>query len=148
MILLRLFIGWHFLYEGVVKLHSPSWTAKGYLLSADGFMNGFFQWLASDHLITVIDTLNIVALLLVGITLILGFYERTGYWVGVVLLASYYLAHPAFPWLEQGPSEGSYWFINKNLIELAALLVLMRFPTGRTFGLASLSATKSPLKST
>jgi thiosulfate dehydrogenase [quinone] large subunit len=31
--------------------------------------------------------------------------------------------------------EGSYWFVNKNLIELAACLVIYQFPTGKYFGL-------------
>ena len=55
--------------------------------------------------------------------------------VGVFLLALYYLAHPSFPWLPQVNVEGSYWFVNKNLIELAACLVLYKMPTSETFGL-------------
>jgi len=43
---LRILIGWHFLYEGIAKLLSPAWTAKYYLLgsnwifvSMDGFVS-------------------------------------------------------------------------------------------------------------
>ena len=71
LVILRMLIGWHFLYEGVIKFYSPSWTAKGYLLSAT-YMESFFHWLASDSMISTIDTLNIAALLLVGVGLILG----------------------------------------------------------------------------
>ena len=28
---LRVFVGWHFLYEGLTKLTAPSWSAAGYL---------------------------------------------------------------------------------------------------------------------
>ena len=42
LVLLRLTIGWHFLYEGVIKLHNPYWSAKGYLLSAEGVFKPFF----------------------------------------------------------------------------------------------------------
>ena len=135
LILLRIFVGWHFFYEGIIKAYNPSWTAKGYLLGADGFMNGFFYWLGDDSLIPLVDTLNIAALLFAGFALILGIFERAGAWVGVLLLTFYYLAHPAFPWLDQGVSEGSYWFVNKNLVELAALLVLYQMPTGKYFGI-------------
>ncbi|MDX5478206.1 MAG: DoxX subfamily, partial [Cyclobacteriaceae bacterium] len=47
LVLLRLLIGWHFLYEGVIKLYSPAWTAKGYLMSAT-YLESFFRWMASE----------------------------------------------------------------------------------------------------
>ena len=46
-----------------------------------------------------------------------------------------YLAVPAFPWLPSPPqTEGSYLFVNKNVIEMLALFALMCLPTGRWFG--------------
>ena len=137
LIILRLFIGWHFLYEGVIKLYNPSWTAKGYLLSAE-FMKPFFAFLASDSLIGIIDTINITLLILVGVLLIAGF--KTGWAAigGMLLLAMYYLAHPPFTGITQGPAEGSYWIVNKNLVELAALYVIYLFPTASSFGLEAL----------
>ena len=86
-------------------------------------------------MITVVDTLNIVGLIAVGIGLILGLKIRWACVGGILLLALYYLAHPPFPGLEQGPAEGSYWIVNKNLIEMAALLVLYQFPSYTAFGL-------------
>ncbi len=79
--------------------------------------------------------MNMTALILVGLTLILGVYEKLGAFVAMGLLAMYYLAHPSFPWLHQVNVEGSYWFVNKNLIELVACLVIYQFPTGQYFGL-------------
>ena len=32
LVVLRVFIGWHFLYEGLVKLLNPYWSAAGYLV--------------------------------------------------------------------------------------------------------------------
>jgi thiosulfate dehydrogenase (quinone) large subunit len=137
LVLLRILIGWHFLYEGVIKVYSPSWSAKGYLLSAT-YMESFFQWLASESMISIVDTLNIGALLLIGFGLIIGFKTKWASILGIGLLILYYLAHPPFPGYPQGPSEGSYWIVNKNLIEAAALLVLYLFPTETSFGLARL----------
>ncbi|WP_194976792.1 DoxX family membrane protein [Aquiflexum lacus] len=137
LVAMRLLIGWHFLYEGVIKLYSPSWTAKGYLLSAT-YMQSFFQWLASESMISVVDTLNIAALILVGIGLIVGFKTKWVSVVGIGLLLLYYFAHPPFPGYAQGPSEGSYWLVNKNLIEAAALLVVFLFPTEYAFGIGRL----------
>lgn len=141
LVILRMLIGWHFLYEGVIKLYSPSWTAKGYLLSAT-YMESFFHWLASDSMISTIDTLNIAALLLVGVGLILGFKTQAASLIGIGLLLMYYFAHPPFPGYEQGIAEGSYWIINKNLIEAAALVVIFLFPTSISFGMERFFAKK------
>ncbi len=134
--LLRVFIGWHFLYEGVIKIYNPDWTSFGYLATAQGPLKPFFVWISQEPWIDWADSLNWMALMFVGITLLLGFFERYGALVGVFLLALYYLAHPSFPWLPQVNAEGSYWFVNKNLIEMAACLVIYKFPTSDTFGLA------------
>ncbi len=134
--LLRVFIGWHFLYEGVIKIYNPDWTSFGYLATAQGPFKPFFVWISQEPLIDWADSLNWMALMFVGITLLLGFFERYGAMVGIFLLALYYLAHPSFPWLPQANAEGSYWFINKTLIELASCLVIYKFPTSDTFGLA------------
>lgn len=139
LVLLRVLIGWHFLYEGVIKAYNPSWTSKGYLLSASIF-KPFFAWLAGESMVGTIDWLNIAGLILVGVSLLIGIKVRWGCIAGILLLALYYLAHPPFPGLPQGPAEGSYWIVNKNLIEIAALLVVYQFPLATAFGLESLFA--------
>jgi thiosulfate dehydrogenase (quinone) large subunit len=137
LVLLRLLIGWHFLYEGVIKLYNPSWTAKGYLLSAE-FLKPVFALMAKENVIGAIDTLNISLLIIVGVLLIAGFKTSWASIGGMLLLALYYLAHPPFTGITQGPAEGSYWIVNKNLIELAALYVLYLFPTSVSFGIEGL----------
>jgi thiosulfate dehydrogenase [quinone] large subunit len=137
LVLLRVFIGWQFLYEGVIKAYNPSWTSKGYLLSAS-ILKPLFAWLASESMISAIDFLNIAGLMAVGITQLLGIKVRWGCVGGILLLALYYLAHPPFPSLPQGPAEGSYWIVNKNLIEMAALFVIYQFPLTTVFGLEGL----------
>ncbi len=143
LVLMRILIGWHFLFEGVFKLHTPNWTAKGYLASADGFLSSFFIWLSGDGLIGMVDFLNISFLVIVGITLLLGYFERIGSILGVGLLLLYYLAHPAWPGIEQVGTEGNYWIVNKNLMEAGALLVLYYLPTGDYFGIKRLFGTSS-----
>jgi len=137
LVVLRVLIGWHFLYEGVIKAYNPSWTARGYLLSAS-ILKPFFNWIAGDSLISYIDNLNIIGLIAVGISLIIGIKVRWGCIAGILLLVLYYLAHPPFSDLPQGPSEGSYWVVNKNLVEMAALFVVYQFPLTSVFGLENL----------
>jgi thiosulfate dehydrogenase [quinone] large subunit len=137
LVLLRLLIGWHFLYEGVIKLYNPGWTAKGYLLSAS-FLQPVFRWLAGPNFISAIDVMNIAALVMVGVGLLLGFRTKWASVIGIGLLMMYFFAHPPFPGLPQGPSEGSYWLVNKGLIEAAALFVTFLFPTDTAFGIERL----------
>lgn len=106
-------------------------------------MESFYHWLASESMISTIDTLNIAALLFVGAALILGFKTQLASLIGVGLLLLYYFAHPPFPGYPLGPAEGSYWIINKNLIEAAALLVVFLFPTSVSFGLERFFAKRS-----
>lgn len=134
--LLRILVGWHFLYEGIVKVYNPEWTSFGYLATAQGPFRPIFQAMASEALLPWVDTLNWGALVFVGITLILGIFEKAGALVGAGLLLLYYLAHPSWPGMAQINTEGSYWIVNKNLIEAVVCLVLFYCPTGAVFGLS------------
>lgn len=144
-IILRVLVGWHFLYEGILKVYTPDWSAKGYLLTAETF-SGFYQWLASDSLIGLVDSMNVVILLLVGFSLVLGIFEKQAAFCGIALLLMYYFAHPAFMSSAQLVTEGNYWIINKNLVEAAAQLVLYTIPTGSYFGLEVLTKKRAELK--
>jgi uncharacterized membrane protein YphA (DoxX/SURF4 family) len=78
-------------------------------------------------------------LLIVGVCLLLGLFSRPACVVGAAFLLMFYLAMPALPWLPEPPKvEGHYFFVNKNLIELVALLALATVPTGRWLGLDAL----------
>jgi len=92
LIVLRLAIGWHFFYEGLVKLLNPTWSAANFLNGSRGFLSGFFNWLASDPaILNVVDFLNVWGLLLIGIGLFIGFITRISVYGGILLLMMYYL---------------------------------------------------------
>jgi len=137
---LRILIGWHFMYEGLAKITNPYWTSAGYLQASQGwFADPFVSISASPGLLTFVDYVNQWGLLLIGLALIVGLFERTAAWAGIILLALYYLAAPPFPGLEYTiPAEGSYLIVNKLLVELAALLVVVGFPTAGRVGLQRL----------
>jgi thiosulfate dehydrogenase [quinone] large subunit len=139
-ITLRIVIGWHFLYEGLTKLVQPDWSSKAYLMDSNGFAAGFFQWIsANPAILGVADFLNEWGLTLIGLSLILGLLSRVASVFGMALLLFYYLSHPAWIGLDYlFPSEGSYFIVNKNIIEIFALLVLYWFPTDRMFGIGLL----------
>jgi uncharacterized membrane protein YphA (DoxX/SURF4 family) len=130
--LLRLGIGWHFLYEGVVKLVDPTWTAAGYLRGSTGpLAESFHALAANDAILRVVDALNVWGLILVGACLMWGLLTRFSAVCGMLMLALYYVSNP--PWFAAaaGMGEGHYLLVNKNLIEFFALFVVLVQPARR-----------------
>ncbi|HDS06042.1 MAG TPA: DoxX family membrane protein [Bacteroides sp.] len=137
--ILRMAIGWHFLYEGIVKLVDPGWTSASYLVGSRWLFSGAFQWIATHPgALQVVDFLNIWGLILIGLGLMLGFLARYAAMSGILLLALYYVASPPFISSTGAYLEGHYIWIDKNLIELIALVVLLVIPTSRFIGLDGL----------
>ncbi|NOY94989.1 MAG: DoxX family protein [Chlorobi bacterium] len=137
LLILRVAIGWHFLYEGVSKLLNPNWSSIGYLLDSKGFLSSFYHTLAANpKLLEISNFMNEWGLTLIGLALILGAFTRVAAYAGMVLLAFYYFSHPPFIGLSYAmPTEGSYLFIDKVFIEFCAMGVLALFPTGKYIGL-------------
>ena len=145
LILLRTLIGWHFLYEGYYKLVLPGWTragqplahwsAAGYIKGATGPLANMLQPLASSGAIGWIDILIPVGLLLVGLSLMLGFFTRLGALGALCFLTVFYLTAIPFDGVPRPNQEGTYLIVSKNLIEWAAVFVLFTFNTGRIAGI-------------
>jgi thiosulfate dehydrogenase [quinone] large subunit len=139
LVALRLLVGWHFLYEGVVKVLNPKWTSLGYLMDSQGWLASVFHSLGSNpDALGVINLLNEWGLVLIGLSLMLGCFTRLGCVGGMLLLLLYYASHPPFvgsDGLFMLPREGSYLWVDRNLIEIASLGVIYIFPTSKVFGL-------------
>lgn len=137
LVILRLLIGWHFLYEGIVKILNPGWSAYPYLMDSHGILEDFFQSIAENpDLLLASNYFNIYGLTIIGLCLILGCFAKYASIGGIVFLALYYLSHPPFIGAEyMMPTEGSYLWIDKNLIEIGAMMVLIYFPTSHIIGL-------------
>lgn len=145
LVALRTLIGWHFLYEGYVKLLTPSWGADGlpvspwssagYLRGATGPLAGAFQAIAASPWIGTVDVLVAIALAAVGLGLMLGLLTQLACAGGIALLALFYVSAVPMSGLPEPRTEGAYLIVNKNLIELVALAVIVTFRTGRIAGL-------------
>jgi thiosulfate dehydrogenase [quinone] large subunit len=134
---LRIFVGWHFLYEGITKLSSPAWSAAGYLKQSRGPFADLFKWLASQpNLLANADLITMWGLTLVGLFLILGLFTRLASLAGIGFILLFYLCNPPFlGYFYSIPTEGSYLIVNKNLVELSALVVILVTGSGRFAGL-------------
>ena len=131
--ILRLAVGWHFLYEGLVKLLDPCWTSAGYLIESRWIFSGLFHWIAeSPSVLKIVDLLNIWGLILIGLGLFFGCLTRISSVSGIILLFLYYITIPPLPSYTDGMhAEGNHLIVNKNLVELIALCVLTIFPTDK-----------------
>src|SRR5262249_31329728 len=77
------------------------------------------------------DFLVPLGLVVIGGCLLLGLCTRTACVLGVVLLLSFYVAMPPLPGSPDNPkAEGHYLIVNKNVIELLALLTLATTASG------------------
>lgn len=143
--LLRIAVGWHFLYEGLTKIFNPAWSARPYLEGSRWILGDFFRWLASgDAGIHAINFVNEWGLALIGLALILGVFTKLASWSGVAMLLLYYLAYPPFGGYSYGAaSDGNYLIVNKNLIEMVCLLILAFTRSGRFFGLEQIISRKN-----
>jgi uncharacterized membrane protein YphA (DoxX/SURF4 family) len=76
---------------------------------------------------------------IVGLCLLAGLLTRTACVIGALYLLMFFLAMPPLPgWPESPRVEGHYLFINKNIIEMLALLALATTRSGRWAGLDGL----------
>ena len=134
---LRIVIGWHFLYEGVSKLTSTTWSAAGYMKASRGPLAEFFRCIASQpHLIDNANLITMYGLTIVGVLLMLGLFTRLAAAGGIGFILLFYLCNPPFiGYFYAIPTEGTYLIVNKNLVELCALVVILLTGSGRFAGL-------------
>jgi thiosulfate dehydrogenase [quinone] large subunit len=151
-VVLRILIGWHFFYEGYYKLVLPAWSADGaplarwtsesYIRAASGPLAKLFQRMIDAGWTPWLDNAVKFGLLLVGLSLMLGFFTRTGCWAALFLLAMFYFSAIPLSGTPQSGAEGAYLIVNKTLIEAAAVCALLAFDTGSIAGLDMLFAGK------
>jgi thiosulfate dehydrogenase [quinone] large subunit len=155
LVVLRTLIGWHFLYEGYYKLLVPGWSqagaplagfsAAGYLKAATGPFASVFHAIAQSGATGWIDVLVPIALILTGLSLMLGLFTQVGCWLALGLLMLFYLAAIPTHGTPTPNAEGTYLFVNKTLVEWAAVLVVTVFRTGRIAGLDLLLRRRMPV---
>jgi thiosulfate dehydrogenase [quinone] large subunit len=145
LVVLRTLVGWHLAYEGFVKLWSPAWSrageplrgfsSAGYLKAASGPFAGIFRALGESPVLPAVDWLVTLGLLFAGLALILGLFTRLGGYVALALLAVFYVSQLPTAGIAQPGREGAYLFVDKNLVEMAAVAVVLAFRTEAIAGL-------------
>ena len=150
LVVLRTLIGWHFLYEGLVKVVWPAWTragvpfgrfsSAGYLRTSTGPFAEAFRAFADASWLPWLDLLMAWGLVLVGLGLMLGLFTQLACAGALGLLALFYLSWLPTRGVAEPGTEGNYLLVNKNLVEAAAVFLVLAFRTGRIAGLDLLLA--------
>jgi len=135
--IIRMAIGWHFLYEGISKIVAGNWSSAAYLAGSKWIFAPVFHWMAGNSgVVAAVDFINIWCMILVGLGLMFGFFSRWASAGGAVMLLFYFFAYPPIPGFMYGvPAEGSYLWVNRNFIELLVLGAFAFFPPSYLFGL-------------
>jgi uncharacterized membrane protein YphA (DoxX/SURF4 family) len=135
--LVRIVIGWHFLYEGIAKIVASGWSSAPYLAGSKWIFAPLFTAMAGNQsVVSVVDFINIWGMILVGLGLITGLFTRWASLAGAIMLFFYFVAYPPIPGYMFGvPVEGSYLWVNRNLIEFFALSVFIFLSPGSQFGI-------------
>lgn len=80
------------------------------------------------------DLMTIAGLTILGACLILGVFTRFSAITAAFMLFMFYAAMPPWPGVPEAPGPEHSFIVNKNFIEVVALLALACLPTGRWFG--------------
>ena len=90
----------------------------------------FWRWSA----LKASDMMTIAGLTILGAMLILGVWTRFAAIMAAVMLFMFYAAMPPWPGVPAIPGPEHSFIVNKNFIEVIALLAIAALPTGRWFG--------------
>ncbi|HLD96365.1 MAG TPA: DoxX family membrane protein [Patescibacteria group bacterium] len=131
LLLLRLALGWVFLYAGLTKVLNPEWTAAGYLKGAKTFTD-LYQWFAADANIGWVSFLNQWGQVLIGTAMILGVGVRIASWGGALMMLLYYFPVLVFPKI----GANSY-LVDEHIIYALVFLVFGALGAQSTWGVSA-----------
>ncbi|MBM3971989.1 MAG: DoxX family protein [Planctomycetes bacterium] len=103
------------------------------LLTAEQLVHGPVRLPASP--MDRINKQTIWGLTVFGVLLLIGLGTRFAAIGGAVMLTMFYLAMPPWPGVPDAPGPEHSLIVNKNFIEIMALLAIAALPTGQWFGL-------------
>ena len=130
--LLRIAVGWLFLYKGVLAIKDSSWSVLPFIKDAQTFPE-FYAIVSAQPLLTYVTYSAKGIFIIAGVLLILGVGVRIASFLGVLLMSFFY-----FPILNFPRVGTSYYIVDEHLIYAIILLYLFAFNKKESFGLGSL----------
>ena len=136
LLVLRILIGWHFLYEGLWKLmQQDGWSCVSYLGAAQGPLAAMFKWMAGQSwLVAICDWTVMLGLVAIGLSLMSGVLARISALSGIALMAMFYCCQPPEPFAEAfSGADGRFFILERNAIEALGLALIAATPCWRGF---------------
>ena len=103
--------------------------------AATGPLAWAFHALGQSGMAGWVDHFVPLGLVLVGLSLMLGVFTQVGLWGALSFLTLFYVSAIPTEGVPKPWNEGTYLLVSKNLIEWAAVLVLITCRTGAIAGL-------------
>lgn len=127
--LLRVSLGWLFLYSGITKVMATAWSAETYLEGAKIWPQ-LFNFLLDPTVLPYVNLINKWGLVAIGISLIVGLFVRWSALAGMGLMILYYLPVLRFPYV-----GSNFFIIDEHIIYALVLLFLAVVSAGQVWGL-------------
>ncbi|PIZ46414.1 hypothetical protein COY32_03385 [candidate division WWE3 bacterium CG_4_10_14_0_2_um_filter_41_14] len=132
LLVVRVLMGWFFLYAGLSKVLNPEWTAAGFLSNAQTFP-AVYGWFASSANIGWVDFANSWGQTLIGLGLITGTFVQVASWAGILMMVLYYFPSLNFPY-----AGDHALLVDDHVLYILILVGLMQTKAGHFWGLDAL----------
>jgi thiosulfate dehydrogenase [quinone] large subunit len=140
--LLRVSLGWVFLWAAIRQLGDPKFTAAQFLAGAKTFP-GFFALFLQPEVLPIVNVLVKTGHLLIGLSLIFGVSVRLSSAFGALLMMLYYFPRMEFPYV----SGVNQFIVEYHLVYALVLIYLGAVGAGRIAGLETWIAKFEPFAS-
>jgi thiosulfate dehydrogenase [quinone] large subunit len=134
-IILRLVVGWFFLYEGILTIMDQDWSLGPFIKNSKVFTE-FYAILLEPSILPYISYVAKGFFIIVGLCLMLGIFVRTASFIGILLMFLFYFPLLDFPYVRD--QSGSYYLVNQHLLIIAVLIFLFAVRAGEYFGLGTM----------
>lgn len=128
---LRLLLGWFMFFDGIGILLNPNFSASGFLMNAKTFQ-GFYSWFALPMNIGWVDFVTPWAIILIGVSLLVGVGVRLASWAGALLMIIYYFPHYDFPVVTHG------YIVEEHIIYAAVFVLIAFWKPAQEFGFGAI----------
>ncbi len=130
--ILRILIGWTFLYAGIWQIWE-SFDTAGFLNHVVTF-HDFFSVFARPAVVPYTNFLVKWGHLLIGLSLVSGLLVRVSGPFAILLMITYYFAHMQFPFIE----DHLNYIVDYHLVYATVIVYLIAHRAGHVWGLDGL----------
>ncbi|MCA8869783.1 MAG: DoxX family membrane protein [Rhodobacteraceae bacterium] len=130
LLLLRLSLGWVFLYAASHQVFAPGWSIAGFLQHTKTF-HDLFAVFTGSAMAPVFSFLVAWGHLLIGLSLILGLAVRLSAPFGILLMILYWMAHMDFPYI----GDKNSFIVDFHIVYALVLWLLIVRQAGHAWGL-------------